>query len=178
LDTSVFLGGVNEEIRDGIKRHVVFNYIWDRAKEGKFRILTFAITIAEVFKKKKPIHATPETPMLDEFLNMMEEDFVDIIEVDREIGFEAHRLCRLYAPQKLMPNDGIHLACALRAKCDVLLAWDRPLVSVPHPNIKIDNPKILNRTLFSEAELATPLEIAAYEAAERLREQSLGKFRK
>jgi predicted nucleic acid-binding protein len=80
-----------------------------------------------------------------DLLKDFERDFVESVEVDREIGFEANLLCRTYAANKLYPNDAIHLACALRAKCDVLLAWDRPLNSVSHPNIRIEEPQIIGQ---------------------------------
>jgi hypothetical protein len=90
--------------------------------------------------------------------------FVEVIEVDREIGLDAHRFCRQYSSNKLLPNDAIHLACALRASCDVLLAWDTPLTTVSHPGIRIEEPSIYDRGLFTDNEVATGAEITEYEA--------------
>ena len=99
---------------------MVFRYIWERAKAGDFPVLISAITLAEVYKKRRRDPITVST--LDEFLEYVNESFVQVIEVDREVGLKAHALCRQFAAQKLYPNDAIQLACALRAGCDVLLA--------------------------------------------------------
>jgi predicted nucleic acid-binding protein len=162
FDSSVFVGGIRNEIANGIKRGVVFRFLWDKAKAGGFPVFVSAIALAEVYKiKAKP---RPESAALDEFLECLNEPFVQIIEVDREIGLKAHALCREYSPQKLLPNDAVHLACALRAKCDYLLAWDTPLRAVSHPEILIEEPIVYDRVLFAESENATADEIKAYEA--------------
>lgn len=160
LDSSVFLGGLRNEIAGGIKRSVVFRCLWESAKSGAFPVFISAIAIAEVYKKRR--YETGSGPMLDEFLECINEPFVEVIEVDRETALQAHYLCRKFAKNKLLPNDGIHLACALRAGCDVLLAWDGPLVSVIHGDIRIEPPQILDRTLFTECEIATPEEEQQY----------------
>jgi predicted nucleic acid-binding protein len=161
LDSSVFIGGLDGEICNGIKRGVVFRYIVEKATRKELTIFIAAITLAEVYKTKKRTKSTD--PLLDEFLELISEPFVEVIEVDRETGINAHKLCRRFAANKLYPNDAIHLACALRAKCDVLLAWDVPLIGVSHPDIRIEEPTIYDRTLFTETELATEEEIEAYE---------------
>lgn len=163
LDSSAFIGGLNAEICNGIKRGVVFRYILDKARAGEFIIYIAAITLAEVYKTRK--RATSSDPLLDDFLELVNEPFVEVIEVDRETGINAHKLCRRFAGNKLYPNDAIQLACALRAGCDVLLAWDTPLTGTSHPNIRIEAPAIYDRTLFTESEVATAEEILAYEQA-------------
>jgi predicted nucleic acid-binding protein len=45
------------------------------------------------------------------------------------------------------PNDAVHLACALRGGCDVLLAWDDRFVKVQHPTLRIEEPRILGQHL-------------------------------
>jgi predicted nucleic acid-binding protein len=160
-DSSLFIAGLGDgEIVKGIKRGVVFRYLWEKAKTKEFPVLISAIAIAEVYKKKKRV--TADHGLLDEFLEHINEPFVEVIEVDREIGLAAHSLCREYSANKLYPNDAIHLACALRAGCDVLLAWDTPLVAISHPRIRIEEPTIYERTLFTETEIATPDEIEGY----------------
>ena len=165
LDSSVFIAGLDGEICKGVKRAVVFRYILEKAKSGEFIIFIAAITLAEVYKTKKRAKSTD--PLLDEFLELISEPFVEVIEVDRETGINAHKLCRRFAADKLYPNDAIHLACAMRARCDVLLAWDAPLIGVSHPDIRIEEPAIYDRTLFTETELATAEEIKAYEQERR-----------
>jgi predicted nucleic acid-binding protein len=167
FDSSVFLGGLNGEICNGIKRAVVFNWLWAKAKGGKYeKVYISALTLAEVFKTKKrtgePAVETA-TDSLDEFLTLIEEDFVEVIEIDRLIGLQSHALCRKY---KIWPNDGIQLACALRAQCDALVIWDRPvLLAVKHDDIRIEEPLIYERDLFTfeGVELATSEEITEYE---------------
>ncbi len=39
----------------------------------------------------------------------------------------------------------IHLACALRAGCDVLLSWDGPLTSIKHEKIRIEKPRMIGQ---------------------------------
>ena len=176
FDSSIFIGGLGDgEIAKGIKRHVVFRFLWDKAKAGAFPVRISAITLAEVYKKQKC--QTPSSGVLDEFLSYVNEPFVQIVEVDREVGLSAHALCRKYADVKLSPNDALHLACALRAQCDFLLAWDGPLADVKHPDIKIEEPVIYDPDLFAETEVATPKEIAEYDArieAERTRRNNAG----
>ena len=52
LDSSVFIGGLNKEICGGIKRGVIFKYLWEAAQNGNFKVYISALTIAEVFKKQ------------------------------------------------------------------------------------------------------------------------------
>ena len=161
FDSSVFLGGLNNEIKNGIKRGVIFRHLWSKAEDGEFKVFISAITLAEVYKKRRL--AKPSDKLLEEFLECINRPFVEVIEVDRETGLLAHYLCRRFAMNKLMPNDAIHLACALRANCDVLLAWDGPLTSVKHEDIEITQPAMFGKTLLSANEHATEEEIKAYE---------------
>ena len=161
FDSSVFLGGLKNEISNGIKRGVIFRHLWSKAEDGEFKVFISSISLAEVYKKRKA--ASPSAKLLDEFLELINRSFVEVIEVDREVGLLAHALCRRFAANKLMPNDAIHLACALRAKCDVLLAWDGPLTSVKHENIEIAEPAMFGKTLLSEDEHATEEEIKVYD---------------
>jgi len=94
----------------------------------------------EVQKKK----GRPRLPS-DENQNVLEyfeHDFVDPVPVDRAIGEHANRLCRQYEAEGLSPCDAIHLACALKAGCDVLLSWDAVLNKINHPDIRTEEPKI------------------------------------
>jgi hypothetical protein len=58
--------------------------------------------------------------------------------------------------------DAIHLACAVRAECDVLLTWDTPLIGVSHPRIRVEEPQIIG-DLFAPNAIATQEEVDAYE---------------
>jgi predicted nucleic acid-binding protein len=108
---------------------------------------------AEVFKKKGD--GTPR--LTDEengkLLKYLESDYLVFVEVDRAIAEEANRLCRRYRDAKLAPCDAIHIASALRAKCDALLTWDQRLVRVKHPDLRIEQPRIVGQV---EMEFETP----------------------
>ena len=106
---------------------------------------------------------------MDEFLELIEERFVKVIEVHRQTGLDAHALCRKYASNKLWPNDAIHLACALQAGCDILIAWDRPVVGITHNDIRIEEPAIFEKDMLPAIEIATPEEIAEYESKRKAR---------
>ena len=72
LDSSVFIAGIGTgEICNGIKRHVVFQFIWERAKAGEFPIFISAIALAEVYKKRRKM--TSGDKALDEFLEYINE---------------------------------------------------------------------------------------------------------
>ena len=166
FDSSVFLGKLKEEICRTIKRAVVFDWVWQRAKAGEFEVVISSLTLAEVYKTKRRIdgqvEATElETEHCDEFLELINEPFVKVIELDRETGLLAHALCRKY---NLWPGDGIQLASAIKAGCDVLIAWDRPLVGKTHDSCRIEEPTIYQRDLFNRGiEIASAEEIAEYE---------------
>ena len=165
FDSSFFIGGLNEEICNGIKRGLVFRWLWNEAKEGRFeKLYISAMTLAEVYKSKKrrgePTIATP-TECLDEFLELIEEEFVEVIEIDRTIALHAHALCRKY---NFYPGDGLQLACAIQAQCDVFFAWDRPLLK-PVTEVHIEEPLIYRRDLLTPFgyENATEEEIKEYD---------------
>lgn len=140
LDSSVFLSWIKGEIVNGIDRRAIADHVLSLAGEGSFKIYTSALTLAEVHKLRSgPILPADEGNRL---LAFFEHDYIEILTVDRRIGEEAHTLCRQFG---IFPNDGIHLACALRAACEVLLAWENRFVRVQHPNIRIEEPQILGQ---------------------------------
>lgn len=132
---------------DGVNRQMVFEHIARLAESGVFEIVTSAFTLAEVHK----LRATPELSDAedDRILRYFEHEFILLVDVGRDIGEHANRLCRQYRAQPyhpaLRPNDAIHLACALKAGCDVLLTWDSGLIKIQHPNIKIEIPRIIGQ---------------------------------
>jgi predicted nucleic acid-binding protein len=138
LDSSVFIAWIKGEVANGVDRKDIADHILGLAEKGTFRINTSAFTLAEVHKKKGS--GLPKLdPAEDEvILAFFEHDFFNIIDVTREIGEHANQLCRQYP---LSPPDAIHLSCALRAKCDVLLAWDDRLTAVNHPQIRTEPPQ-------------------------------------
>ena len=145
LDSSVFIAWLKGEEVKGVSRQEVADHILTQAENGQFKIHTSAITLAEVHKLRTGPKLSSEED--DRILAYFEHDFILIIDADRAIGEEANKICRQYG---ILPNDGIHLACALRAACDVLLAWDDRFVSVDHPDIRVEEPRRLGQARMSE----------------------------
>lgn len=155
IDASVWLGWKNQETRNGVDRYAVFQSVWEAAERGEFKLYTSALTFAEIYKLRHERNTQP-TPTVEALLADLEEPFVEIIEVDREIGIRANVLCRQFAANKLYPNDAIHLACALRVPCDYLLCYDRPFSSVLLGGITVAEPVTISPP-FSVAQ--QPLEL-------------------
>ncbi len=80
----------------------------------------------------------------DKILDFFEHDFFGIAELTRALGEDAHRLARQFG---LKPTDSVHLATALRAKCDVLLSFDPDLYKIKHPDIRIEPPEVIGQIL-------------------------------
>ena len=140
LDSSVFIGWIHEEVIDGVDRKRIAEHIITRAENGDFLLHISAWTLAEVHKKRGHERLTDGED--EEILNFFRRQFIAFIEIDRRIGEQANRFCREYG---LSPADATHLACALDAGCDVLLAWDDKLVAVDHPNIRCERPQMLGQ---------------------------------
>jgi predicted nucleic acid-binding protein len=117
LDSSVFIAWIKGEVVDGVQRGAIAVQVLQLAERQRaFRITTSALTLAEVHK---PQHGTALAEEQDtRIVAYFEHDFIDLVQVDRQVGAHANALCRQHT---LTPNDAIHLACALRAGCDVLL---------------------------------------------------------
>ena len=141
LDASVFIAWIRGEVTaEGVDRGKTANHILTLAERGEFSVYTSTLTLAEVHKKRRgPMLAGGQD---ERILAYFEHDYVKLIDVDRRIGEEANGLCRKYG---ILPNDAVHLACALRAGCDVLLAWDPELTAVKHPGIRIEEPRIIGQ---------------------------------
>ena len=140
VDSSVFIGWLKGELRKEFDRKKIAEHILTRAENGDFLIHISALTLAEVHKKRGGEQLTENED--EEILAFFENDFIEVIDVDRELGEQANRFCRTY---RLSPADAIHLACALRAGCDVLLSWDEQLVAVNHPHISCERPQMLGQ---------------------------------
>lgn len=152
LDASVFIAWIQNEVvervRNGVRETVnrvdIAQHVLTLAEHGHYTIYTSTITYAEVFKPKG--HNPLEPKVNQDFIDYLENDFIRIVEVDREIGIHANRLAALYG---LNANDAIHTASALRAECDVVLAWDDPFTGRNGivPGIRIEEPEKLGQQL-------------------------------
>ena len=158
FDSSVFLGGFNNEVRNHVKRGVVFQSLIERARLGDFKIFIAAAAIAEVYKTQS--WGTSDQDRLDELFCLLDEDLITPIELDRSVAVEAHSLCRKHS--SLRPFDAIHLACAASAGCDYLLTWDKRFEAVVHEKVKVEHPAMQAGTLFEASAVATEQEQHAW----------------
>jgi len=144
LDSSVFIAffkGTEIALGTTVDRAPIAKHVIKNADAGKYPIVTSTLTIAEVHRRRgwTKLDEKQSADILDYF----EMDFITLVEVDRAISEEAHRICRDYNAR---PNDGIHIASAIRAGCDVLLVWDARFEAIRHPGIKIEQPRMLGQT--------------------------------
>ena len=155
VESSVFVGFIKGEMQGpnlDKDAKLIFESIINNAKAGKFHIITSALTIAEVHKNKKsPTLSDAENQDLRPYFR---ESFIQIVEIDRQVGDRANELCRTLQAdttngfKALRPNDAIHIASAERAECDVILAWDAVFMSQgPRLNtIRLEHPETLALT--------------------------------
>ena len=145
FDSSVFLGWIKKEVVKGVNRRTPADHILTLAEGGSMTIITSTLTLVEVHKLRSGpiIEEKDNGTLLKSFERYLENEWIRLVDVDRRIGEEANSFCRQYG---IYPNYAIHLACALRAKCDYLPAWDDRFSKVVHPDIKFDEPKITGQT--------------------------------
>lgn len=147
LDSTIFIGWIKGEVVDRVDRQRVATHLLTLAERKVFKIYICAVTLAEVHKRRRdPVALTPDQD--ERILEFFEHDFFEVMDVDRQIGEEANRLCRQLG---LLPNDAIHLACALRGRSDVLLTWDKSFAAKKHPGIRIEEPQILGQLSLPES---------------------------
>lgn len=134
FDASLFLAWVQGETHGETDRGAIVDHIYRLARRGQFQIYTSSLSLAEVHPAPSDTAATPGD---DPLLTFLENEFFVMVDLDRTVGEEAHRLCRMY---DLGPNDAVHLASADIASCDVLLTWDPALLRITHPRVAIEAP--------------------------------------
>lgn len=123
LDSPVFIAWLKGEVIDGIDRKLIADQVFNLARRGVFRIVISSFVIAEVFK---PRHFSPLSDThSDDILAFFEQDFIDIVDVDRRVAGEAHRLARQFG---ITAPDAVMIASAVRARADVILTWDDALI--------------------------------------------------
>jgi predicted nucleic acid-binding protein len=151
IDSDVFIGVIKNEvipetIADGqivnVERGKIGSHVLTLAEQRVFPIYISPLTIAEVHKIRHQERLTDDEN--ENILEFFENDFVTVVPIDREDGESANRLCRRYQSERLSPTDALHLACALKAGCDVILTWDRDFERVKLPEIRIERPTIWN----------------------------------
>jgi predicted nucleic acid-binding protein len=142
FDSSVFISWIKMEVVGGVERGKIVAHILTLSEQGNFHVYTSTLTLAEVHKRRS--HPSLSNDQDERILAFFEHDYIKLVDVDRQIGEQANGFCRQYS---LYPNDAVHLACALRGGCDVLLAWDDRFVKVQHPTLRIEEPRILGQHL-------------------------------
>jgi predicted nucleic acid-binding protein len=163
VESSVFVAFIKGEVTQGPNHDQdakkIFDSIIDAAKAGMFPIVTSALTIAEVFKNMKN---PPLTDQQNEDLRpYFREDYIQIVEIDRDVGDRANELCRTLQAEvgfkAMRPNDAIHIASAERAECDVVLAWDPDFISqkLRLSTVRLENPEKVTITATTEQNLFT-----------------------
>jgi len=114
-----------------------------QGERGSFPIVTSYFTMAEVFKKKGDGNQALTDEQNGRIIKYFESEWIEWVPVERLIGEESNALLVKYRNERLRPHDAIHLASALRAKCDVLLTWDGPLLNVKNAGIRIEFPEVV-----------------------------------
>jgi predicted nucleic acid-binding protein len=149
VESSVFIAWIKGEKLGKKQEHdckLIFDAIIDAAKAGQFKIYTSALTLAEVYKNKKdPSHYLTDQENED-LRPYFREDFIQLIETDRDVGEKANLLCRTHKAKPdqpaLRPNDAIHIASAEKAGCDAILAYDPDFTKQTHETIDIKWPDL------------------------------------
>lgn len=136
-DSNAFLGWLNDEKDKASECEGVL----DAAEEGRIEIVTSALTLTEVIRKKgeKPIPKESEQMIRDFF----EQPWIIVRDVDR---FVAERARDLIWAHGLKGPDAIHLATALRLGLTVMDTYDDKLVALDNklgsPPLRIGKPSV------------------------------------
>lgn len=132
-DASFWIAHVRKETTPGagdLMRWQITERILQAAQQGKYKLYSSAVTLAEV-RRLQNRDITLATDELEQVRQFFQHEFIQLVDVTREIGEQAQRLGAQYG---IRPIDAIHLASALAWECDVLLVWDKPFVTrVPSP---------------------------------------------
>lgn len=130
-DTTCFLGWLSDE-KDKID---ACQGIIEDAEAGKIKIITSALTIAEVIYLKGHPKITHEKS--SKIIEFFKNEYIILINVDRNIAEEARKL--LWEHEGLKPADALHVASASFAKVPFLDTFDEGLEKLSD---KIGNPLI------------------------------------
>jgi predicted nucleic acid-binding protein len=151
LESSVFIAWIKGESipqTDAAGKEIgcenraeIAKHILSLAEAGQFHVYTSSITITEVHKGN---NGKPASHSDSSTIDFFRSGFFKVIDVDRTIAESAHRCCRTL---RLKPYDAVHLACALRAGCDVLLTWDSDLLNITHDGITISKPQAFGQAV-------------------------------
>jgi predicted nucleic acid-binding protein len=90
------------------------------AREKTIKIVTSAVTVAEVYKLKE-FGALP-LEQSEKILASFANEYIELWQADRLVCTEAHHMMRILS--EILPMDAIHLATASMAKVDVVITTD------------------------------------------------------
>ena len=118
--------------------------IWNLGKNGQCEILTSALSLVEVFKKKcESDDPKPLSVENDQIISeMFEQPHVLRVALDANIAKLARTLLRKYPELKKAP-DAIHLATALFTDCDAMHTYDDANLLGLSGQIQCKNGKLL-----------------------------------
>lgn len=148
FDAAIFISwlkGTDEgPLFDGTRgnRSPVSLHAMEGAENGEYPMVTSHFSMAEVFKKKSDGNERLTDEQNGRIMRYFNEStWLSWVELDWTVGELANGLLVRFRAEGLRPHDAVHLASALRAKCDVLLTWDGPLLKVKHEGIRIEFPR-------------------------------------
>lgn len=99
-------------------------YVIESAQRGDVEIWTSTFTLAEVFKRRCGNVVVDLPPDNDTaFEDYLEQDFVQRVQVDVDIGTAARRMLRRF-PGLRKPQDAVHVATAALSGVDELHTFD------------------------------------------------------
>jgi predicted nucleic acid-binding protein len=118
LDSSVYISAiVGEAVEPG--KSDLSAQVLELGRSGRFQVVASTFVYAEVIKDRGSDGLDPEQEaLIDSYLD---QDFITWVEVDLPLAKKARSLSRF---QGLKPVDAVHVASALRARCDQFLTWD------------------------------------------------------
>lgn len=118
LDADVYLGLIKGEGgRVDIARTLLRG-----GQDGRFKVVASTLLYAEVCGHGDVRAAADQATVDQKVSAFFEHGFIEWVEVDLVVAREARRLSRT---QRLRGADAIHLASAIRARCDVLMSWNK-----------------------------------------------------
>jgi predicted nucleic acid-binding protein len=138
-DSCVFIDLIE---KTDVTRFQTLEAIVASAERGEVRIVTSALSLAEVSKLKN-LSTLPEWKE-KQVVQFFENEYVAVRNVDRVVAEAARAIIRGH---NIKPSDAVHVATALQAKVQVLHTYDDKLlqldkqINYPHtPPLRMETP--------------------------------------
>ena len=118
LDSSIYLAVIKAELgRVDVSRRLL-----EGAQNGLYNIFASTLTVAEVCGNGA-VRAAADVARVDQLVaGFFSNAFIKWVDVDLPLAQHARALSREHG---LRGADAVHLASAIRAKCQYLTAWDQ-----------------------------------------------------